>query len=453
MLYDFLFLSRESDVPLCTQLYTGLRQGIQSGKLSAGEKLASIREASAELSISRTTVETAYARLCMEGYVEVKPQSGYRVRAVLPHRTKVVSSPSAQPIYDFTTSNIDLEAADLQNWKRLVRSVLTDEQSLTSYGDPQGEFELRKALSSYAFRTRGVSAEPENIVIGAGVGPLLQLLCPLFPHQPCVMMECPGFLQAEQIFKDYRFPLSVCTQFPQDLPTAENAIFAELPSLRPRAASAVVSAHRSALLSWVMEQKGRYVLEDDYNGELHYRTRPIPAFQGICPEKTIYFGSFSKLLVPSVRIAYVVLPPMLAESARSRSPMLNQTAGKTEQIALAEYICTGLLEKHLRRLRRLYLKKSQLLAASLDQVFPGKCTYTLHETALAFIVEITSKYSAEVLSTLAQEQKIACRPAPGHTGKGETAQMLLGFSGIAAEKIPQGVEALGKAWKAIIDDG
>lgn len=450
MLYDFLLLSRTSAEPLCTQLYLGLRQGIESGRLAAGEKLASIRQASSELSVSRTTVENAYAQLCMEGYIEAKPQSGYRVRATLPHREQVFIPPAEQPIYDFTTSNIDLEAADLQNWKHLVRWVLANEQSLTSYGDPQGEVELRRALSAYAFRARGVLAEPENVFIGAGVGPLLQLLCPLFSCPPCVLMESPGFLQAEQIFRDYRLPLRICALFPDDLPTEENAVFAALPSFRPRAASAAVSAYRNTLLSWTMEYPGRYVLEDDYNGELHYRTRALPAFQGICPEKTIYFGSFSKLLVPSVRIAYMVLPPALAEIARSRLPVLNQTAGKTEQTALAEYIRTGLLEKHLRRLRRLYAKKSQLLASALDEVFAEQCTYTLHETALSFIMELKSTYSGQALSALAQEAKIACRPAPGHIGRTKEAQMILGFSGIAAEKIPEGIEALGSAWRTAL---
>ena len=448
MLYEFLQIAREAAAPLCDQLYRELRRGIETGRLPAGEKLASIREASAELSLSRTTVEAAYVRLCVEGYVEAKPQSGYRVRTVLPRRTKTIPPAAALPEYDFTTSSIDPEAADLQNWRRLVRAVLADETAVTAYGDPQGELALRSALASYAFHARGVSAEPEDIFIGAGMGPLLQLLCPLFPHRPQVLMESPGFPQAELVFGDYGFPVDVGGKLPQSFPETEDAIAAELPSLRPPAQIAAAAAHREALLAWVIGGRGRYVLEDDYNGELHYRSRPTPAFQGMCPEKTIYLGSFSKLLLPSVRVAYMVLPTFLAETARARLPMLNQTAGKTEQAALAEYIRTGLLEKHLRRLRRLYAKKSQLLAEALEEVFGSACTYTLHETSLAFAVRFSTDSSGEELCRLAREAGAACRPLPGT--EGGAPEILLGFSGIAAHKIHEGVEALGRAWRPLL---
>ena len=450
MLYDFLLLNRENGEPLCNQLYDGLRTGIQDGKLRAGEKLASIREASAALSVSRTTVETAYGRLCLEGFIEARPQSGYRVRQV----QRSAGSPAVQeeqaPVYDFTTSSVEPEAADLLNWRKLVRAVLADELEVSSYGDPQGEMVLRQALSSYAFHARGVKAKPEQIFIGAGIGPLLQLLCPLLKTRPKVVMECPGFTQAQQIFTDYGFPVVVCEAGQAGLPEEAEAMMTELPSLRPYMQPSAVAAHRAALTEWVRGSPGRYVLEDDYNGELHYKTRAIPAVQGILPEKTIYLGSFSKLLLPSVRIAYMVLPEPLAELARGRLPMLNQTAGKTEQVALAEYIRSGLLEKHLRRLRRLYAKKSQVMAESLQEVFGWDCSYSLHETSLSFLADFQLEHwdadSAQRMVRAARTVGVACRPAPGAgTDPGHT-QLILGFSGIPTAKIPDGIALLGRAW-------
>ncbi|MDO5602605.1 MAG: PLP-dependent aminotransferase family protein [Oscillospiraceae bacterium] len=446
MLYDFLVLNKNSAVPLYEQLYTGLKQGVETGRLPPGERLASIRQAAGELSLSRTTVETAYARLCLEGYAEARPQSGYRVRGILPRPQAAAETAAFLPRYDFSTSSIGPDAADLQNWKRLMRAVLADSGAVVSYGDAQGEAALRRALSSYAFSARGVLAEPENIFIGAGVGPLLHLLCPLFSSRLPVWMEASGFFQAEQIFFDYGFPVqtggaSFC------LPNTP-AIVMELPSLRPRETPVAVSARRTALHTWAQAEEQHYVIEDDYNGELRYRTRPLPAFQGLCPDKTIYLGSFSKLLLPSVRIAYMVLPPPLAQKARARLAMLNQTAGKTEQLALAEYIRTGLLEKHLRRLRRLYAQKSQLIAEALDKTFGAAIQYTLRETYLSFSVTLAAACTGETLEKLAREHQILCRaqpPAPSGLPR-----VALGFSGIPAASIPAGVSALYTAFQKVL---
>ena len=454
MLYDFIQLDRSKRAPLWLQLYEGLRQAIQSGKLSAGEKLASIRQACSELSVSRTTVETAYGRLCMEGFTESQPQSGYRVRSALPQPSIAPKHSAWKPRYDFGTSAIDPQAADLETWKRLMRAVLGDRRILTSYGDPQGESCLREQLSRYAFRARGVKAGPDCIFIGAGVGPLLQLLCPLFPEKPPVFLESPGFSQAEQIFRDYGFPMEVPGTMDRKydspiLPECQSGIAAELPSLRPKMTSSAAALRRSQLSSWVQAQPGRYILEDDYNGELRYKTRTLPAFQGSCPEKTIYLGSFSKLLIPSVRIAYMVLPQDLADKARQRVRTLNQTAGKTEQLALAEYIRLGFLEKHLRRLRRLNSRKSQALLSALEEVFGSRADYTLYETHLAVVMTLKQTVDSVSLCTLAREAGILCRPSPGYF---ETcSQITLGFSGIREEEILPGIHALGKAFSDALE--
>ena len=451
MLYDFIQLDRSREVPLWQQLYEGLRQAITSGKLSPGEKLASIRQTCNELSISRTTVETAYGRLCMEGFAESQPQSGYRIRSVLPQPNTAPVQKALKPQYDFGTSSIDPQAADLEAWRKRMRAILGDSRVLTSYGDPQGEPYLRQQLSRYAFRARGVKAGQDCIFIGAGVGPLLQLLCPLFPEKPQVFLESPGFSQAEQIFRDYGFPIEVPESMDRRyespiLPDCKNGIAAELPSLRPKMASSAAALRRTQLFSWVQAQPGRYILEDDYNGELRYKTRTLPAFQGFCPEKTIYLGSFSKLLIPSVRIAYMVLPPDLSEKARQRVQTLNQTAGKTEQLALAEYIRLGLLEKHLRRLRRLNARKSQVLLSALEEVFGARADYTLYETHLAVVMTLKQPTDAAALCRRAQAFGVRCHPSPGYFENGS--QITLGFSGIREEEILPGIHRLGDALNA-----
>ena len=443
MLYNFVELNRNDRTALCVQLYEGLRKGIESGRLGPGEHLLSIRQASLELGLSRTTVENAYQRLTLEGYAEARPQSGYRVRAVIPRRRKANVLQAEEPDYDFTTHGTDPDEADMENWKKLLRRVLTDVKAVSTYGDPQGEPELREALSSYSFRARGVSADPSMIFIGAGTGPLLQLLCPLLDRNMPVIMEEPGFPLLDRIFSDYGFSIRMVPS-EGSYPEEGMCMLASLPSMRKKRPADESAQDRKELLSWLEGGPERYLLEDDYNGELRDRTRPLSSCQSLSPGKTIYIGSFSKLLLPSVRAAYMVLPEELAGKARRRLITFNQTAGKTEQLALAEYISSGLLEKHLRRLRRLYSKKSWTMENALSGVFGRRCSYELLETSLAFSVSFDTSLSADLMVSLAGKAGIAVRKAPG-TGDGKP-RLLIGFSSVREDGIEEGMKALSKAW-------
>ena len=435
MLYNFMELDRSSHRSLTFQLYEALRDAIESRYFEPGENLLSIRQASSELGLSRTTIENAYQRLLLEGYVESRPQSGYKVRAVIPRRRDVKVESIPAPIYDFTTHGMDPEDADLVIWRKMLKKVLTDVKAVSTYGDAQGEPELREALSSYSFRARGVATGPDRIFIGAGTGPLLQLLCPLLDRNMPLVIEDPGFPLLERIFSDYGVDVKVVPS-DGDYPDDDCCMLASLPSMRPRHTAEENLRERNILKSWLSETDGRYLLEDDYNGELRYRTRPLSSFQAILPERTIYIGSFSKLLLPSVRIAYMVLPEELAARARERLSDLNQTAGKTEQLALAEYIESGYLEKHLKRLRRIYQRKSQRLEALIEKVF-GEVEYELLETSLSFAVHLDQNVDVEELTSKAISEGIAIRKAPG-MGNG----ILLGFSTIAEEDMETALSRL-----------
>ena len=144
--------------------------------------------------------------------------------------------------------------------------------------------------------------------------------------------------------------------------------------------SAIPMSRRYELLEWARETGG-LIIEDDYNGELRYNARPIPALQGMGDNQpVVYLGSFSKLLLPSVRISYMALPQNLASIYRERSSNYNQTASKTEQLALASYIGSGQMERHLRRLRKLYGEKSQIMLKALRGAFPH-IPFILQESA------------------------------------------------------------------------
>ena len=439
----FVTLSPDSATPLYQQLYQAIREAIESGALPTGTKMPSIRRLPEELGVSRTTVESAYQQLCVEGYLKSRPQRGYFVAggrrqddASFHHIPPVRQEEIRVPVRcDFGTDRIDSGNADITLWKRHIRDVLNRPDSIVSYGLPQGELALREALSAYAYRARGVRALPEQIVIGAGIQPLLTILCGLLPQKQ-VAMDSRGFPQAERAFDDCGVQVIPITCDEQGLSVealqqsgARQVLVS--PSSPVESATAMPPSRRFALLHWA-KTTGGLILEDDYNGELRYTARPIPALQGAGESCTVYLGSFSKLLLPSVRVSYMVLPFSLLERYAPRAAAYNQTASKIEQLALADYIREGHLEKHLRRMRKLYLIKSEKMLDCLRRSMGERYEARLLETSLAVLLSVPN----------APEVQRRARQRGLRVSALDHDHIRLGFAGIETEKIPEGIELL-----------
>ena len=441
MLLDFINLKNGSGA-MYYRLYSQINTAVENGSIKKGERLPSIREASAQLNISRTTVENAYIKLCIEGVAESYPQRGYFICGAAKKTEKTAEMPKSENnfLYDFSGRSIDSAAADISFWKKTVREVLRNTDELISYGDPQGESGLRTALAAYSYKARGVRTNPENIIIGAGIGPLLNILCGLIGRDNTVGLENGGFEQARLIFSDYgissfTLPSDKNGATAEELEKSEANILMLLPSALSKISVTGLSARRSAFVKWVEEEKSRLIIEDDYNGELRYTARSVTAFQGKCPESTVYIGSFSKLLLPSVRIAYMVLPDRLVPKFNERRGIYNQTCGKTEQIALKNYIETGELEKHLRRLRKLYYAKSQYLSRAVKEIIPS-AEITLYESSIT--AELDLKIEAESADICTSAAKKGLRLLPAR----EKGRVRLCFAGIAESDILPAVKLL-----------
>ena len=379
MIYEPIFLDANADIPMYRQLYNSIRERICGGSLSVGEKMPSIRRISEELGVSRTTAEQAYQQLCVEGYLVSRPQSGYYVEAAVIEKNEPPAEESSDKelypdvLYDFGSRYVDSRASDLDLWRKYVRSVLSREDTVTSYGHYQGEPELRRQLAHYGMLLRGVNTTADRIVIGAGVQPLLSLICGLLGERAGrVGIEFPCFPHAERVFRDFRLNISELGQdkygvMPRELYSSGAKVLYLNPSNTESLGRPMPVSRRAELLEWADRTDG-LIIEDDYNGALRFKSRPVPAMQGMGGSgRVIYLGSFSKLLMPSVRISYMALPPELAELYRSRGASYNQTSSKIEQLALAEFIRDGHIEKRLRRLRKIYSEKSQQAPARLPK--------------------------------------------------------------------------------------
>ncbi len=452
MTYDLIRIDRQSAVPMYQQLYQCIRQAIENGHLPVGTKLPSIRKLSEDLLLSRTTIEGAYQQLCVEGFIASRPQSGYYVHidVVLGAKkdsgsadSKQADEPFRRVRYNLGSDSIDSESADIKRWRVHLRDVLNRRSAIISYGESQGETSLRKALAVYSYALRGVSCRADNILIGAGTQALLYLLCGLLrPFGTRIAMEKGGFQKAKQVFLDSGFEVAETNG------TDIQALYEQgiqlcfvTPSGNLTTGQPMKMNQRYEMLYWA-EQTGGLIIEDDYNGELRYTSHPLPSLQGMDSDRVIYIGSFSKLLLPSVRIGYMVLPELLMDGYRKKSHMYNQTASKIEQLALASYLHSGQLDRQLRRLRKIYAEKSSVLLESLQKAFGSTARTVLHENSLC--VTLTLPDNGRDMAEEAGKQGVKVTRIP-NSNAGESS-LRLGFAGISVEDIEPAVEILRKIY-------
>lgn len=350
------------------QIYDYYKNLIEDGKLREGMKLPSIRRCAEERNVSKTTVESAFMCLCDDGYIMPKSQSGYYVskRGISPKTTtpkEIKKDNENKIIYDFSSSGVDSESFNMDIWRRYVKSALRQTEKLLFYGEPQGEIELRREIAKYVQETRNCVCNEENIVIGAGVQALLNILCPLLKSRKSVCFDDENYKQGIAIFKDYGYKISSKEK--------SNILYVS-PSYRDKTRDTMSVQERFALVEFARENN-KIIIEDDYGSEFRYFNRPTPSLQGLDGgENVVYLGTFSKLLLPSIRISFMILPDAFLGEYKQKSELYNQTVGKVDQIALCSYIRDGHLNSQIRKSRKLYMQKSKMLGDLLLQKFGEK---------------------------------------------------------------------------------
>lgn len=450
MIYDYINLDRLSKQPLYAQLYSTIKNNIENGNIQKNIKLPSIRKLSEDLKISKTTVENAYSQLCAEGYIINKPQSGYYTVQLLINNLKTNTDNildknriESNFKYDFTGKSVDIGDISLKLWKKYIRYIINCEYLITSYGHPQGERSLREALSKYSYGVRGVVAGSDDIIIGAGTQPLLYLLCGLLRknYGSIIAVERYGFTYAEKVFEDCNISIDKidCDEngiIINSLEKSQARILLINPSGNLQTGNALKVDRRTAILDWA-EKNNCIIIEDDYNGELKYSTNPVPAMQGYNKSRIVYLGSFSKLLLPSVRISYMVLPNDLLEIYNNNKHMYNQTASKMEQLALGKYIADGQLERSLRRLRKIYRDKSEYIINVLYNAFGDRVKVSLKETSLC--VNVLFSKDTDMLKL---KQNLNDKSVNVIFNPYDKYAIDLSFSGVEKDKILQGIEII-----------
>ena len=468
-------INKASAGPLYLQIYNQLRQDISSGALAEGAVLTGSRMLASMLGVSRNTVDNAYGQLMAEGYIAPRKGVGFEVLHVpclgeafaAGERTPGQQNPHAQSsphishepapasiIYDLTNSSHSVDLFPKGLWKKYTLEcleMLEREEKISALQIMQGEPYLRRHLLAYLKRIRGVHCTEDQIIITCGLQQSLEYICKMAArHGQTILMEDPGYNKAAAVFRSNHIAI-------QTVPVDENGLtVASLPAQSGAFALYATPSHqfptgvtlpigrRHALLAWA-QRNSVYILEDDFDSELRYYSKPIPSLQSIdTADRVIYLGTFSKGISPSIRMGYMILPPQLAAVFREMFAEYNSSVPVLNQYIIGRLLETGQYDRHIRRLGLVFKNRLALFIKELAGLGDG-VRITGNGTGQYFLLRFPQGTDQQKLIRQALAHGVRVYPTtqfwqekaecPPHT-------LFLGFGKIRLEDIPDCVARL-----------
>lgn len=359
-------LDKRGNKTMYEYLYELIKEDIADGKLKADEKLPSKRGLSQHLQISVKTVENAYEQLLLEGYIRSEEKRGYYVNKIA-----VVTSGApgyAAPVKrfqeetylaDLTANNIRYDRFPFATWAKVMRETLTDyNTSLLKTVPFNGVLQLREAIADHLNRYRGMQVSADHIIIGAGTEYLYNRLLQLLGPDVKFGVENPGYRKITKIYDENGVDWDYVNiddkgMKVDELRMKDINVAHVSPEHHFPIGLVMPVARRQELLNWAAEEPGRYIIEDDFDCEFRMQGKPIPSIQSRDrSHRVIYMNTFSKTMVPSLRIGYMVLPEKLMEKYISTMNFYSCTVSGFEQYAMAAFIEKGYFERqrHIKRL-------------------------------------------------------------------------------------------------------
>jgi GntR family transcriptional regulator / MocR family aminotransferase len=442
-------LDRHSEQPLYEQLEQWLRGAVREGRLAAGARLPSSRGLAAELGISRGVVTSVYDQLAAEGYLDTRQGAAVRVAQGVRAQPPRPPAPPLTPrfAYDFTPGLPDLAGFPRDRWLRSLR-IAWRESALDAvgYGDPRGASEFREALADYLGRVRGAAADPEHMIVCTGFRQGLALTCRWLAASGIdrVALEDPGWHAQRLIVEDAGLQVT-------PIPVDHHGL--DVPALRQSGADAVIvtPAHqfptgavlaaprRAELIEWA-ERGDRLIIEDDYDAELCHER--VGSLQGLAPDRVLYIGSASKRLTPGMRLGWMLPPSWLSWALISAKAIEDAGSEVATQLALADFILRGELERHLRRMRLRYHQRRATLLDALARRLPGWRPMGARD-GLYLTAALPDQVDEPALLATAARYGVGVEGLSLHSYTGDCPPgLVLGYGYMAEPGIERGIELL-----------
>jgi GntR family transcriptional regulator/MocR family aminotransferase len=474
-------------VPVYQQVYTGVRRAIVDGIVESGSRLPSTRSLAADLGVSRNTVVMAYERLRGEGYAVGRGGSDTRVSESVPDRVmrigpsrqvprkrgiarasatatrlerhwKETAPPLDSPPGAFRTGVPATDLFPYALWGRLLsrRWGAISARDL-GYGNMQGYQPLRVAIARYLAAARGVMCTPEQVFIVGGAQAALSIAARLvIDPGDSAWVEDPGYPGARAALLAAGAKL---VPVPVD---GEGMRVGDASRMAPDARAAFITPsrqmplgvtlscdRRAALLAWAAEHKS-WIIEDDYDSELRFASRPLPALQGEDPNGcVIYIGTFSKAIFPALRLGYLVVPPELVDATAAVRSQHDFLAPMLEQHVLTDFIEGGHFERHVRRVRQVYFERQQTLRDAVRRQLRGVLEIPPGEAGLVVTGYLSGISDAAAVQSAAA-QGVDIIPLSRLSMGASPAGVVLGYAGLNETDIIEGVEKLARAWLPLV---
>ncbi len=488
--FGFVHLDRRRKVPLFRQIYDSIRTAILDGQLKANSRITSSRELADQLGVSRTTIVAAIDRLIAEGYLQSVSGSGTFVSCELPDENPFVDSSSVARNPTATASVVApanylsesgkqyqnltfmpthlntyrpfrpgvpaLDEFPVKVWSQIVRRKWrTIASSNLSYGEPAGYFPLRESIADYLRSHRGVRCTPDQVILVNGTQQAFDIIARLcLDPGDEMLIENPGYTSARKVFTTYGATV-VPMQVDEDGAMVDSAI-AKYPQARM---AYVTPSHqypmgvtlpierRMALIQWAGETGG-LIIEDDYDSEYRYSQTPIPAMQGLdSSQRTIYVGSFSKVIFPALSLGYVIVPPSLIRAFENALPLISRPACEVDQIVLNAFMREGHFGRHLRRMRKTHALRRQTFIDEVEKRIPSRYTIRGSQAGLHCAAILNDNQSDVEAARQLEDIGIIARPLshyylPGTPKSKKTNGLVFGFACSTPKQIVSAVKKM-----------
>ena len=458
----FPSLDPDSSEPIYRQLYWRFREAIANGLLQPGERVPAARALAKELGLARGTIDTAYSLLTSEGYLQARGQAGTLVAPDITLKPAAARrSPQANPAIRHKPETLPfqmglpaLDAFPKKIWAQIgARCVRSTRPQDLANPSPYGLQSLRTAIASYLQVSRGISCAPEQVFITSGYRDTLALVShALLKPGDRVVIEDPGYPPTRQLLEHLQIHTLA-------LPVDQSGI--NVPATDIEAQAAVVTpAHQSPLcvslslprrlelLAWANRQQA-WIIEDDYDGEYRYISRPLPALKSLDRDgRVLYSGTFSKVLFPGLRLAYVVVPQAQVERFEYASENLRSSCPELSQAIVATFMSEGRFARHIQRMRKLYSERRALTLNGLQKVLGEHVSIDSNPGGMHLILRLDGQQSDVELVRRMQQDGLFAEALSEWSQLGEKPSgLLLGFANIDSQA---SAEALGRQILALM---
>lgn len=458
--------------PYYLQLYQRFRDAMAEGQLKPGERVPSVRSLASELNLARGTVDKAYQMLIGEGYLWPRGPAGTIVSPHLsspPHHSRSYTRSPQQTVAPTSQQNVTvsrpdhlqpglpaLDAFPRKTWTRLMsRQLRAQTRADMAYPAATGYPPLKQAIASYLSVARGIHCQPEQVFITAGYRGALRLIT----HALCLAgttgwFEEPGYRYARICLAQaglHLVPVPVDEEglnLAEGLKRAPNARVAVVtPSHQSPLGMSLSLPRRQALLAWAEAQSG-WIIEDDYDSEFRYHGAPLPALKSLDQaERVLYTGTFSKVLLPGLQLAYLVVPLSQVDRFTQYAQHLPGPGMTLPQATIATFMTQGGFARHLRRMRTLYAQRREVLTTALEQDL-GHILSVQHQPGGIHLLTYLKPYHGattvnppgldQQMATVARQRGIGIEPlSPWYLGQPDRQGFIMGFTNVEDSTMAQ----------------